>query len=56
MVAVAVNSGPLYHRLWKRPGTITYRFSEVIPSGLPRDEAEARVRAALNALNPVDPA
>ena len=56
VVAVAVNSGPLYHRLWKRPGTITYRFSEVIPSGLPRDEAEARVRAALNALNPVDPA
>ncbi|MFM2271810.1 MAG: hypothetical protein RL702_875 [Pseudomonadota bacterium] len=56
VVAVAVNSGPLYHRLWKRPGTITYRFSEVIPSGLPRDEAETRVRAALNALNPVDPA
>ena len=56
VVAVAVNSGPLYHRLWKRPGTITYRFSEVIPSGLPRDEAEARVRAALNALNPADPA
>lgn len=52
VVAVAVNSGPLYHRLWKRPGTITYRFSEVIPNGLPRDEAEARVRAAMNALNP----
>lgn len=47
----AVNSGPLYHRLWKRPGTITYRFGEVIPAGLPREEAEARVLAAINALN-----
>jgi 1-acyl-sn-glycerol-3-phosphate acyltransferase len=56
VVAVAVDSGPLYHRLWKRPGTITYRFSEVIPNGLPRHEAEARVRAAMNALNPAPPA
>lgn len=51
VVAVAVNSGPLYHRRWKRKGTVTYRFSEPIPAGLPRDEAEARVRAAINALN-----
>lgn len=51
VVAVAVDSGPLYHRWWKRPGTITYRFSEVIPRGLPRHEAEAQVRAAMNALN-----
>lgn len=52
VVAGAVNSGPLYHRKWKRSGTIIYRFSEVIPPGLPREEAEARVRAAMNALNP----
>ena len=52
VVVVAVDSGPLYHRWIKRPGTITYRFSEPIPAGLPRAEAEARVRAALNALNP----
>lgn len=51
VVAVAVDSGPLYHRWWKRAGTITYRFSEVIPRGLPRHEAEAQVRAAMNALN-----
>lgn len=51
VVAGAVDSGALYHRIWKRPGTITYRFSEPIPPGLPRDEVEARVRAAMNALN-----
>lgn len=56
VVAVAVNSGPLYHRWWKRPGTITFRFSEPIPAGLPRDEIEARVIAAINALNPPEPA
>jgi len=46
-----VNSGPLYHRLWKRSGTITYRFGELIPPGLPRDEIEARVHTAMNSLN-----
>lgn len=52
VVALAVNSGPLYHRRWKQRGTITMRFSDPIPSGLPREEVEARVRAAINALNP----
>jgi len=51
VVPVAVNSGLLYHRRWKGRGTITYRFGEVIPSGLPREEVEARVHAAINALN-----
>lgn len=51
VVPVAVNSGPLYHRKWKRPGTITYRFGEPIPPGLPREEAERRVHDAMNALN-----
>ncbi|ANY19278.1 2-acyl-glycerophospho-ethanolamine acyltransferase [Tsuneonella dongtanensis] len=51
VIPVAVDSGPLYHRPWKRKGTITYRFGEPIPPGLPRDEAEARVHAAMNALN-----
>lgn len=51
VVPVAVNSGPLYHRFLKRPGTITYLFGETIPPGLDRREAEARVRAAINALN-----
>lgn len=51
VVPVAVNSGPLYHRVIKRPGRITYRFGEPIPPGLPREEIEARVRHAINALN-----
>lgn len=51
VVPVAVNSGPLYHRWLKRPGTITYRFGAIIPPGLPREEAEARVLDAINALN-----
>lgn len=54
VVPVAVNSGPLYHRRWKRPGTITVRYGEPVPPGLPRDEAETRVHAAINALNPLD--
>jgi 1-acyl-sn-glycerol-3-phosphate acyltransferase len=51
VVPVAVDSGPLYHRRWKRAGVLTYRFAEPIPPGLPREEAEARVIAAINALN-----
>ena len=51
VVPVAVDSGPLYHRRWKRPGTITYRFGKPLPPGLPRAEVEARVIAAINALN-----
>lgn len=51
VVPVAVDSGPLYHRLWKRSGTIRYRCGEEIPPGLPREDIEARVHAAINALN-----
>jgi len=51
VVPVAVDSGPLYHRRWKRPGTITVQAGEPIPPGLPRAEIEARVHAAINALN-----
>ena len=51
VVPVAVNSGPLYHRPWKRPGQITYRFGTPIPSGLERDEVERRVTEAINRLN-----
>lgn len=51
VVPIAVNSGPLYHRRWKLPGTITYRMGETIPAGLPRAEAEERVLDAINALN-----
>lgn len=51
VVPVAVDSGPLYQRLWKRSGTIRYRCGAEIPPGLPREEIEARVHAAINALN-----
>jgi 1-acyl-sn-glycerol-3-phosphate acyltransferase len=51
VVPVAVDSGPLYHRWWKRPGTITVQFGEPIEPGLPREEIEARVHDAINALN-----
>ncbi|WP_338064634.1 lysophospholipid acyltransferase family protein [Tsuneonella mangrovi] len=49
VIPVSVDSGPLYHRRWKRSGTLTYRFGEPIPPGLPREEIEARVLAAINA-------
>lgn len=51
VIPVAVNSGPLYHRRWKRRGTITIRVGAAIPAGLPRAEIEARVDAAINVLN-----
>ncbi|MBW8754811.1 MAG: 1-acyl-sn-glycerol-3-phosphate acyltransferase [Sphingomonadales bacterium] len=51
VVPIAVDSGPLYHRRWKRPGTITFRVGETIPAGLPREEIEVRVLAAINVLN-----
>lgn len=51
VVPVATNSGPLYHRGLKRAGTVTFRIGETIPPGLPREEIEARVQDAINALN-----
>ena len=51
VVPIAVDSGRLYHRLWKRAGVITYRIGAPLPPGLPRDAAEAQVHAAINALN-----
>ena len=44
-------------RLWgkcflKRSGTVHFKVGEVIPPGLKRDEIEARVHSAINALNP----
>jgi 1-acyl-sn-glycerol-3-phosphate acyltransferase len=53
VVPIAVDSGPLYQRRWKKPGTITLKVGEEIPAGLDRDELEARVLAAINVLNPV---
>jgi len=55
VVPVAVASGRCFprHGLIKRPGTIVYRVGDTIPPGLDRATVEARVHAAINALNPV---
>jgi 1-acyl-sn-glycerol-3-phosphate acyltransferase len=51
VVPVAVDSGRLWGRgLVHRRGTVTFRVGETIPAGLPRKEMEARVHAAINAL------
>lgn len=55
VVPIAVDSGRLYQHVIKRPGQITYRIGKTIPAGLPREEVEARVHAAINALNPAVP-
>jgi 1-acyl-sn-glycerol-3-phosphate acyltransferase len=50
---VAHDSGTLWPRgLVKRAGTIHFKVGEVIPPGLKRDDVEARVHQAINALNP----
>jgi 1-acyl-sn-glycerol-3-phosphate acyltransferase len=52
VVPVAVDSGRLWPKgLLKQAGTIHFRIGETIPPGLKREEIEARVHAAINALN-----
>jgi 1-acyl-sn-glycerol-3-phosphate acyltransferase len=52
VVPVALDSGRLWSRgLVKRSGTIHFKVGETIPAGLKRDEVEARVHKAINALN-----
>ena len=56
VVPVAHDSGQLWTRgLLKRRGTIHVRIGEVIPPGLKRAQVEARVHAAINALEPSAP-
>jgi 1-acyl-sn-glycerol-3-phosphate acyltransferase len=51
VVPVAVDSGRLWGKaLAKRPGVVTFCVGDMIPPGLDRDEVEARVHAAINAL------
>jgi 1-acyl-sn-glycerol-3-phosphate acyltransferase len=52
VVPVALDSGKVWPRrsFVKRPGVVTMRFGAPIPPGLPRKQAEARVHAAINAL------
>jgi 1-acyl-sn-glycerol-3-phosphate acyltransferase len=52
VVPVAVDSGRLLpKRGVKRAGVVTFRYGEVIPTGLSRAEVEARVHAAMNSLD-----
>jgi 1-acyl-sn-glycerol-3-phosphate acyltransferase len=53
VVPIAVNSGKLTPKgkPWWYSGVMTYKIGEAIPPGLPREEVEARVHAAINALN-----
>ena len=52
VVPIAVNSGRLWGRgLVKKRGTVRFVIGEPIPAGLDRSEIEARVHAAINALN-----
>lgn len=54
VVPVAVNSGRLWGRgLVHRSGIVTFKVGETIPPGLMRQEIEARVHAAINALQSV---
>ena len=54
VIPVAVASGAINPRggFLRLPGTVRYRMGEAVPPGLSRSEAEARVHAAINALNP----
>jgi 1-acyl-sn-glycerol-3-phosphate acyltransferase len=53
IVPVALDSGRLAPkgRFIKRSGVVTFKVGEMIPAGLKREEIEARVHAAINALN-----
>jgi len=51
VVPIAMDSGRLWGRgVVKHSGTVHFVVGETIPSGLKRDEVEARVHAAINAL------
>jgi len=53
VVPIATDIGKLWPKGGlKRAGLATFRFSEAIPPGLSRAEVEARVREAINALEP----
>ena len=53
VVPIAVNSGRLTPKgkpYW-HSGIMTYKVGAIIPPGLPREQVEAKVHAAINALN-----
>ena len=52
VVPIAIKSGHVWPRKgWiKYPGVVTYRFFDPIPTGLPREEIQARVHRLINTL------
>lgn len=53
VVPIALDSGKVWPRNFvKRSGVIRFKVGETLPPGLPREQIEARVQAAINALNP----
>ncbi|WP_085810651.1 1-acyl-sn-glycerol-3-phosphate acyltransferase [Sphingomonas sp. TZW2008] len=56
VIPIALDSGRVLPKKGvARPGVVTFHFGEPIPAGLPRREAEQRVWAAINALEPDRP-
>ncbi len=52
VIPVAVDSGRLWQQgFGKPPGVVHFKVGDVIPAGLKRDDIEARVHRAINALN-----
>lgn len=55
VVPVALDSGKVWPRTGrKRPGVVTFRFGAPVAPGLKRDEVEAAVHRAINALERPD--
>jgi 1-acyl-sn-glycerol-3-phosphate acyltransferase len=52
-VPIALDSAGVWPKTGpKRPGTVTFSFGETLDPALSREEAEARIHAAINALEP----
>lgn len=52
VVPIALDTGVLMPKAGsKRPGVVTILYGDPIPPGLPREEIEARVHAAINVLD-----
>lgn len=55
VVPIAFDSGSVWPKSFiKYPGTVHMKVGAIIPPGLPRDEVERRVHAAINALQAAD--
>jgi len=53
VVPVAHDAGKLWHKGFvKRSGVVRFKVGATIPAGLKRDDVEARVHIAINALTP----